>query len=217
MKSKRLLLVEDHALLREGFRTLLEGHDDLQVVGEARDGREAVERYAELRPDLTIMDLAMPGMDGARAIREIKKSFPAAKVIVLTAHAAEEYIYSALRAGADGYALKEAPAQELLLAIRTVLDGNHFISPGISKKLIDGYLKGKKADEFLGPWRDLTDREMEVLRLAAQGCRNKDVAEVLFISVKTVEKHRANLMRKLGLHNAAELKALARAKGLATK
>jgi len=210
----RILIAEDHALFREGVRSLLGASGDFEVVGEANDGAKAVSLFQELLPDLVLMDLAMPKVDGIRAIKGIKKDFPRAKILVLTAHSAEEYVYSALRAGADGYVLKDAPGKELLMAVESVLSGKSFVSPGISNKLIRGYIQGKKAEASVTPWHALTMREREVLQMVAEGKKNKEIAELLFISVKTVEKHRFNLMRKLGVHSASELKDLAASWGL---
>ena len=207
---KRVLIAEDHALLREGMKSLLETSDGLKVVGEAGDGEEAIRLYQELLPDLVLMDLSMPKVNGVRAIRAIKKDYPDARILALTVHAADEYVYSALRAGAQGYVLKEANSDELLMAVNFILQGKAFVSPSVSDKIIRGYIKGKSAEKDMVPWHELTERELEVLKLVAEGKKNKEIAEILFISIKTVEKHRSNLMRKLELHNASEVRAFAR-------
>lgn len=209
MSKTRILIAEDHALLRDGIKSLLETGSGIEVVGEARDGEEAIRLYQELLPDLVLMDLSMPKVNGVRAIKAIKNDFPEARILALTVHAADEYVYSALKAGAQGYVLKEANSEELLMAVQYVLDGKSFISPSVSDKVISGYIKGKAAEEGMEPWKGLTDRELEVLMLVAEGAKNKEIAGKLYISVKTVEKHRANLMRKLNLHNASEIRTFA--------
>ena len=215
--KKTILIAEDHTILREGLRSLLNTDQDFEVVGEAEDGREAIRVAEKIMPDLVLMDLTMPKMNGLEAIKEIKKRSPASKILVLTVHKTEEYILAALEAGADGYVVKDATHSELIMAMQKVLAGGRFLSPDISEKVIDGYLAGKKALRTKTSWDTLTQREREILKLVAEGYKNKDVADYLFISVKTVEKHRANLMRKLDLHNAAGLTALAIEKGLIEK
>jgi len=214
MKSPyKIVIAEDHTILRQGLRALLSFDPDFEVVGEAEDGRAAVRSVETLSPDLVLMDLSMPRMTGMEAITEIKKRSPATKIVVLTIHKDEEYILSALKAGADGYVLKDAGQDELRTAVKNVLAGKRYLSPDISEKVIGGYLEGKRALEAT-PWDTLTQREREVLKLIAEGYTNKKVAEYLFISLKTVEKHRSNLMRKLDLHNTAALTAFAMEKGI---
>jgi two-component system response regulator NreC len=216
-EKRRIVLVEDHTVVREGLRMLLASHPDLEVVGEAGDGREAVECVENLRPALVLMDLSMPGKDGMEATREIKRRFPETRILALTVHDSEEYVLVALKAGADGYILKKATHAELVMAIRSVLAGEPYLSPGISDKVIKGYLAGKKTLRGTASWDILTPREMEVLKLIAEGYKSKEIAEHLFISVNTVEKHRNNIMRKLDLHNAPGLTAFAIKKGLVKK
>jgi DNA-binding NarL/FixJ family response regulator len=216
-KPCRILIAEDHTILREGLRALLSSEPRFDVVGEAEDGRNAVRCVETLGPDLVLMDLSMPRMSGLDAIREIKKTSPDTKIIALTVHKTEEYILTTLQAGADGYVLKDATHSELMMAIEQVLMGKRYLSPGISEKVIEGYLEGKKTLKTTSAWDSLTQREREVLKLIAEGYKNKEVADDLYISLKTVEKHRANLMKKLDLHNAAELTALAMEKGLVSK
>ncbi|MBW2055902.1 MAG: response regulator transcription factor [Deltaproteobacteria bacterium] len=213
----RILIAEDHTILREGLRAMLSSNADFDVVGEAEDGREAVRFVESLAPDLVLLDLSLPRMSGIDAIREIKKRHPETKVIALTVHKTEEYVLEALRAGADGYILKDATLNELLMGIKSVLKGRAYLSPGVSDKVIEGYLAGKKTARIGTPWDTLTRREKEILKLIAEGYRNKEIAGYLYISVKTVEKHRANLMKKLNLHGISELTALAIEKGLVTK
>jgi DNA-binding NarL/FixJ family response regulator len=218
MKEKRrILIAEDHTILREGLKMLLTSNPSLDVVGEAADGLEAV-RYAEsLRPHLILMDLSMPGMSGMGAIQEIKRQCPGTKILVLTVHRTEEYILAALKAGADGYVLKDATHSELMLAINCVLSGKCYLSPGISEKVVEGYLKGRTTLRSSLPCDTLTQREHDILKMIAEGHKSRDIADYLCISVKTVEKHRSNLMKKLDLHSISALTAFAMEKGLLTK
>ena len=216
-KPSSIVIAEDHTILREGLKSLLSSQPDLKVVGEAGDGLEAIRCVQNHSPDMILLDLSMPRMTGLDAIKEIKRLTPQTRIIVLTVHKTEEYIISTLKAGADGYVLKEATSTELLMAIRHVLDGHRYLSPSISGTVIDGLLQGKKASSLRSTWETLTQREREILKLVAEGHKNKEIADLLCISVKTVEKHRANLMEKLSLHNVAALTALAAEKGLITK
>ena len=212
-----IVLADDHTILREGLRALLASDSRFEIVGEARDGREAVRCVEKLGPDLILMDLSMPRMSGMDAIREIKKRYPETKIIALTVHKTEEYLLTTLQAGADGFVLKDATHDELILAIENVMGGKSYLSPGVSGKVIEGYLKGKEGSHSLGSWESLSQREREVLKLIAEGYKNKEIAEDLCISLKTVEKHRANLMKKLDLHNAAALTVYAVEKGLVNR
>ena len=213
-KPIRIVLAEDHTILREGLRALLSADPTFEVVGEADDGREALRRVDKLAPDLVVMDLSMPRMTGMDAIREIKRRHPATKIIALTVHKAEEYLRTTLQAGADGYVLKDATHVELLLAIQNVLKGKTYLSPSVSETVIEGYLEGKESQIPNPRLNLLSPREREVLKLIAEGYKNKEIAADLFISLKTVEKHRANLMKKLDLHNAAALTTFAIEQGL---
>ena len=214
---QRIVIAEDYTILREGLRSLLSSHTEFEIVGEAENGQEAIQSVNRYKPDLALMDLSMPKMNGMEAIKEIKKRSPETKVLVLTVHNTEEYIYAALQAGADGYVLKESTHAELEMAIRSVLDGKRYVSPAISQRLIEGYLEGRKRAKPLSAWETLTQREREILKLIAEGYKNKEIAEYLCISFKTVEKHRANLMKKLDLHNVQTLTALALEKGLISR
>ena len=210
----RIVIAEDHTILREGLRSLLSSDPSFEIVGEAEDGREAIKCVEKFRPDLILTDLSMPRMNGMEAIKEIKRQSPKTKVLVLTVHKAEEYILATFRAGANGYLLKDSTHAELVMAVKKVLSGKQYISPEISEKVIEGYLEGKKTLKSQTSWETLTQREREILKLIAEGYKNKEIAEDLCISVKTVEKHRANLMEKLDLHSIQALTAFAIEKGL---
>ena len=215
-ERKKIVIAEDHTILREGLRLLLSSNPDFHVVGEARDGLEAIRAVDALKPDLILMDLSMPRMDGVGAIKEIKKQSPSTKILVLTAHKTEGHILTALKTGADGYILKDATYSELMLAIDNIFSGRSYLSPGISEKVIEGYLEARKTVKSSTSWDTLTKREREILKMIAEGYKNKEIADYLCVSSKTVEKHRANLMKKLDIHNASSLKALALEKGLIT-
>jgi len=216
-EKQRILIVEDHTILREGLKSLLSSHLDFEIVGEAGDGLEAIRAVDRVQPNLILMDLSMPRMDGIAAIREIKKKWPKIRVLALTVHKTEEYIMATLGSGADGYILKDTTHAELLEAIRIILSGKRVLSPSISEKVIEGCLDGKRKAPLKSSWDTLTRREREILKLIGEGNRNKKIAEFLCISPKTVEKHRANIMDKLNLHNASTLTAYAIEKGLITK
>lgn len=216
-EKQRVVIAEDHTILREGLRALLSSQSELEVVGEAQDGREAIHRVEELKPHLVLMDLSMPRMNGMEAIKEIKKRCPETKILALTVHQTEEHILATLQAGADGYVLKDAASTELMMAIKSVLMGKTYLCPGVSEKVIEGYLEGKKAVKTRSSWDTLTSREREILKLIAEGHKNKEIADYLCISAKTVEKHRANLMQKLNLHSTSALTAFAMEKGLISK
>jgi len=215
--KQRIVIAEDHTILREGLRALLTSSPDFEIVGEAEDGREAIRCVEKLKPNLILTDLSMPRMTGMDAIREIKRRSPETKVLVLTVHKTEEYILATLQAGADGYLLKESTQAELMIAVKHVLSGKHYISPGISDKVLEGYLDGRKTLRTRTAWETLTHREREILKLIAEGYRNKEIAKDLCISVKTVEKHRSNIMEKLNLHNVQALTAFAIEKGLVSR
>ena len=209
---RKIVIAEDHTILRAGLRALLAAQNGLEVIGEAGDGREAIRKVDTLQPDLLLIDLSMPKLNGIDAIREIKSQHPEIKIIVLTVHKSEEYIIAALKAGANGYMLKDASQNELLLAIDYVINGKTFLSPSISDKVVDAFLNTDKKDKPAAVLDNLTAREREILKLVAEGNTNKKIAEHLCISLKTVEKHRSNLMQKLDLRNTAALTAYAIAK-----
>ncbi len=213
-EKKRVVLAEDHTILREGLRSLLTMDDQFEVVGEADNGLSAIRCVANEAPDLILLDLAMPKMNGIAAIKEIKRQSPDTKILALTIHKSEEYILEAFKSGADGYCLKDSTHEELLMAIKSVLGGKMYLSPSISEKVLVGYLEGKKTLKTDTSWDTLTQREKEILKLIGEGYKNKEISDYLCISVKTVEKHRANLMKKLDLHNVSALTAYSIEKGL---
>ena len=213
-KPFSLVIAEDHTILREGLKALFISQPEFEVVGEAEDGIQAIRCVQTYAPDIILMDLSMPKLNGLEAIKEIKRLNPATRIIVLTVHSAEEYVLATLEAGADGYVLKDANRVELLMAMNHVLEGKRYLSPGVSEKVIDGYLEGKKSLKGQSAWETLTQREREILKLIAEGYKNKEIADTLCISQKTVEKHRTNLMTKLDLHNVAALTSFAIEKGL---
>ena len=209
MSSIRIFIAEDHAILREGLRALLMISPDIEIVGEAEDGRDAVQQICQIKPQLVLMDLSMPHVNGTEAIRLIKHREPDIKIIVLTVHKSQEYVRATLDAGADGYVLKNDTHQELLTAIRNVIKGNIYLSPGITSKVINGFLDKKIESHTPLAWDTLTARERQVIKLIAEGLKNKEIAGSLCVSVKTIEKHRSNLMKKLDLHNASAITAYA--------
>lgn len=215
--KKRIVIVEDRTLVREGLRLLVTSDEHYHIVGEAEDGHAAIKVAGEVQPDLILMDLSMPRMNGMDAIREIKKLCPATRILVLTVHDSEEFIVASLEAGADGYILKDASKAELMMAIKNVLEGKRFLSPGISDKIIDGYLAKHPQPKLRPVSQLLTHREREILKLIAEGYRNREIGKLLCISVNTVEKHRENIMHKLGVHNTSGLTAFAIENGLVMK
>ena len=216
-KTKKIVLAEDHRLLREGLKALLQNEKNFQVVGEAANGLEAIRFVEKHSPDLILLDLSMPKMSGLSVIKEIKSRFPRVRILALTIHESDQYVLEAFQSGADGYCLKDASKDELLVAIESVLNGKTYISPGISEGVMVGYLEGKKTLRTSTAWDNVTQREKDVLKLIAEGYRNKEIADFLNISVKTVEKHRANLMKKLNLRNVSALTAYAIEKKIVTK
>lgn len=213
-EKKRIVIAEDHRILREGLKSLLASKPEFEVVGEAEDGLDAISLVRDKSPDLVLLDLSMPRLDGLSAMRDIKRSCPDAKILALTVHTDEDYVLEAFNAGADGYCLKDAGRNELLMAIQSVFSGKPYFSPGIADRVLEGYLEGRQRMKSSSSWETITHREREVLKLIGEGYKNKEIADLLCISVKTVEKHRSNIMKKLDLHNAAALTAYAIDKGL---
>jgi DNA-binding NarL/FixJ family response regulator len=204
MNSIRILLADDHSLVRASLRSLLTDNPNIQVVGEANDGRQAVALVGEQRPNLVLMDISMPGLNGLEATRQIAKAHPDVRVIVLSMHATDQHVLRALRAGASGYVLKGSLPRELELAIESVARGEIFLSPAISRHVIEGYLS-QSAEKSADPLEHLTPRQREILQLIAEGKSSKQIAQLLKASVKTIESHRASLMERLDIHDVAGL------------
>ena len=212
MGKIRILLADDHAIVREGVRSLLAAQADMEVVGEAANGMQAIELARSLQTDIVVMDIGMPGMNGLEATRALKTVQPQTIVLVLTMHEDEEYFFRILAAGASGYLLKGAGSAELLTAIRAVQQGGVYLYPTMAKKLMSDYLKGRESG--MSSNDPLTPRESEVLKLIAAGRTNREIAEDLVLSVNTVQTHRLHLMEKLNLHNRTELIKYAMRRGL---
>jgi DNA-binding NarL/FixJ family response regulator len=210
----RILLADDHAVVRSGLRALLQQQEGMQVVGEANDGREAVALAESLNPDVVVMDLTMPNLNGVEAARQITSKFAQMAVVILSMHSDEAYVLRALKAGAKGYLLKEAAEADLISAIRAVQQGKAFFSPAVSKVLVQDYIRQLQDRDIEDSYELLTPRERELLQLFAEGKSNKDVANMLNLSVYTVETHRGNMMEKLGLHTVPELILYAVRKGV---
>ena len=210
----RILLVDDHAILRTGLRAILNAEADIEVVDEAGDGKEAVAKAEKLRPDVALMDISMPVMDGLEATRRIQQSCPEVKVLVLTVHDNDEYLFQVLEAGGSGYVVKKSADTELISAIRAVHRGEAFLSPMATKMVIGGYLRAVGREGAKQNYANLTSREKEVLKLITEGYTNQEVADRLIISVKTVESHRAHILDKLELHTRADLVKYARTHGM---
>ncbi|HWQ53104.1 MAG TPA: response regulator transcription factor [Bryobacteraceae bacterium] len=205
MKKCRILLADDHGVVRKGLRFLLESEPGLEVVGEAADGRQAVDLAAELKPDIIVMDIAMPRLNGIEATRQIVRDHPETAIIMLSMHSDEEYLVRTLSAGAKGYLLKDSAEGDLVRAIHSVSAGQPYFSPAIAKTLLDDYLRHLQQRGLTDSYDLLTDREKEVLQLLAVGKTNKDIATILDLSPYTVETHRTHIMQKLDLHNTAEI------------
>ncbi len=201
----RVLLADDHRMMREGIRAILEREPDIEVVGEAADGREAVRLATKLCPDVVVMDVSMPLLNGIEATRRIRRDCPEVRVLVLTVHDSQEYVTQLLTAGANGYLVKRAGGQELLRAIHTVARGEVFLYPPIATVVVQDYVQRLQAGGRIAEPHKLTSREREVLQLIAEGYTNREIAELLHLSIKTVQSHRSKIMRKLGLHDRGEL------------
>ena len=213
-KDTKILIVDDHALLREGLQSLLSAQPDMRVVGTAEDAQSGIARIESLGPDIVLTDLAMPETGGVDAIRLIRDEYPQLKLIALTFHREDGYIHAALQAGADGYVLKDDSRDELVIAIGSVLKGKKYLSPAICEQVIAGYLAAGEKKKLEPSWRTLTRRERQVIKMIAEGLKTREIAEVLSLSPKTVEKHRTNMMNKLDLHSVSAVTLYAIQSGL---
>jgi two-component system, NarL family, response regulator NreC len=214
MPKLRIVLADDHTLVRHGLRKVLQDQSDWEVVGEANDGREAVRLVQELKPDVAILDIAMPRLNGIEATRQIARRFPDVHVLVLSMHADEPYVTQVLRAGASGYLLKDSADTDLIRAVAAVSQKKSFFSPAVAKVMLDDYVRQLADRGITDRYDTLTEREREVFQLIAEGKSNKDVADLLNLSPNTVETHRAHIMDKLDVHNAAEIVLYAVRKGV---
>ena len=215
MDKIRVLLADDHTVVRQGLRVLLEAEPDIAVVGEAETGRQAVQMTQKLLPDVVVMDIAMPNLNGLEATRQITKQVPAVRLLVLSSYNDDEYVHQVTEAGASGYLLKQTAATDLIKAVREAKKGNAFFSPAISRRLVERYreafMQGAPVKKRID---QLTSREAEVLQLIAEGRANKQIAAELCISIKTVEKHRQQVMNKLNIHDIAGLTRYAISRGI---
>lgn len=214
--SIRTLLVEDHTLVRAGIQALLNGDEGIKVVGEAADGHAAIDLCRSLEPDLVLMDVAMPKLNGIEAARQIKAEFPAIRILMLSMHASRQYIFEALKAGVLGYVLKEAAFSELLSAIKVVMDGRTYLSPKLSDVVLDDYVRRAQSEGQLDELDKLSSREREILQLIAEGRSSTEIGSILHISNRTVDTHRHNLMEKLQIHSIAGLTRFAIRTGVST-
>jgi two-component system, NarL family, response regulator NreC len=205
MARIRILLGDDHTVMRQGLRKILESHRDWEVVAEVSDGRDAVQKAATAQPDVAILDISMPLLNGIEATRQIARKVPGVRVLILSMHSAEEYIVQALKAGASGYLLKDAADTDLIRAVAAVAAGKSFFSPAVSRVMLDDYLRHLANRGIADRFDSLSEREREVFQLVAEGHTNKEIAELLFVSPVTVETHRAHILQKLDIHSTAEL------------
>jgi two-component system response regulator NreC len=214
VSAVRIVLADDHTLVREGLRKILETERDWEVIGEASDGREAVRQALDLKPDLVILDLAMPQLSGVDAIQQIVRRLPSVRVLALSMHANEAYVTRALKAGAHGYLLKDSAANDLLRAVAALMQNKSFFSPAVSKVMLDDYVRQLAERGITDRYDTLSEREREVFQLIAEGRANKEIAEILCLSPSTVETHRARIMEKLDMHNAVEIALYAVRRGI---
>lgn len=214
MAKVRVLLADDHAIVREGVKMILIKEPDIEVVGEASDGQEALDLVDRLKPGVVVMDISMPGMSGIEATQHVRERYPGVNVLALTMHEDESYVFKLLRAGASGYVLKRAAAQDLVQAVRAAAKGEAFLYPSVARKVVEDYLKRVETGEDRERYDGLTEREKEILTVIAQGLSNQQIAQKLYISIKTVQTHRAHILEKLGLHDRTELVRYAIRKGL---
>jgi len=201
----RVMLAEDHAVVRSGLRSVINGQDDMEVVAEAEDGVSAVEKAKEIQPDVILMDITMPGLGGLEATRQVKNALPKVKIVILTIHASEEFLFHALKVGADGYLTKSVHEMEVVAAIRAVSKDRVYIDPGVTRPLVSAFVETSQQVGNGDGYSELTDREKEMLPLIAGGQTNKEIAQALQLSEHTVHNHRAHLMEKLGMHDRSQL------------
>lgn len=216
MKNIKILIVDDHEVVRDGLKNILLSLKDVAIAGEAANGEDSITMYESLKPDLVIMDISMPGMNGIEATRVIKENDPNAKILILTMHDNQEYLNQIIRSGAKGFVLKNTDKEELLDAVRTVAGGENFFSKDISKLIIDNYIRSAKETDKVEGYKEvpLTKREIEILKFIAEGNSNQEIANKLYISYNTVDTHRKNIMHKLSIKNTAGLVRYAIEKGL---
>jgi two-component system response regulator NreC len=218
-RKTRLVIADDHSVVRDGIRSVIRSSPDYIIVGEARDGEQAVNFVRDKKPDIVLMDISMPKLNGIEATTRIKETNPDVKVVILTVHEDEEYVFQILRAGASSYVLKSAGKKEILAALKSVTEGESFFSPPVSKIIVEGFVKRPHGREPATAGKAetlLTKRETEVLQFIAQGYTNRKIAETLYLSMRTVNTHRTNLMQKLDIHDTARLVRYAIEKGLVT-
>ncbi len=214
MNKIRVLIADDHTLVREGLRALLEAQGDFEVIAEASNGHEAVERALEMQPDVVLMDIGMPELDGFEATRRIVKASLTIRVLVLTVHETEDYFFRVLEAGAQGFLVKDAASTELAVAVRAVHQGGMFLHPPLAKRMVEDYLQRVSSGEERTTYQELTPREREILKLIGEGLTNQEIASHLSLSINTVQTHRSRIMDKLNLHSRAELMKYAVRMGL---
>ena len=216
MRKINVLIVDDHAIVRDGICSLLALAGDMEVVGEAANGREGLEKAGQLLPDVILMDMAMPIMGGLEAIRRIRKEFSEIKILILTQHDDKDHVFPVIQAGANGFISKTAASSELISGIRAIFAGESYLSPSIAKLFVEDYQRVALTEDIKDHYEQLTDREREILKLVVEGYKTQQIAEMLTITPKTVEGHRTSLMNKLGIHNTIELVKYALRRGIIT-